>query len=296
MSKSIIFKGIGGFYYVMHNNVMYECKARGKFKNQQVTPLVGDYVKISILDEEKALGMIEEIHDRKSVLLRPNVANVDQAIIVFSIKDPAPNEILLDKMLVLAENAGLEIVLCFNKGDLDETLDFEAFVKRYEGTGYKLIKTCATTGEGVDTLIDTLKDKISVFSGPSGVGKSSLLNAIEEGFSLQVGELSMKIKRGKHTTRHSELFKLKSGGIVVDTPGFTSLSMHEVESEDLKSYFPEFQKPSNECRFDNCLHINEPQCGVKKAVDNQVLSKERYASYLYIYNEMLLQKGKGKKW
>ena len=296
MDYGIIFKGIGGFYYVKFNDAIYECKARGKFKNQKVTPLVGDYVHISIQDEEKKLGMIEEILERKTELLRPTVANVNQAIIVFSIKNPLPNIILLDKMLVLAEPSALNIVICFNKADLDVDFDYEKYEAIYSRIGYPVLKTCAIEGEGIDELSYYLKDKITVFSGPSGVGKSSLLNAVHEGFTLQTGEISEKIKRGKHTTRHSELLELKNGGIVVDTPGFTSLSMHEIEAEDLKEYFPEFRMMDDQCKFDNCMHINEPDCIVKAAVEDNRISKDRYEAYLYILKEISEHRRKQKKW
>lgn len=296
MDYGIIFKGIGGFYYVKFNDSIYECKARGKFKNQKVTPLVGDYVHISIQDEEKKLGMIEEILERKTELLRPTVANVNQAIIVFSIKNPLPNIILLDKMLVLAEQSALNIVICFNKADLDVDFDYEKYEAIYSRIGYPVLKTCAIEGEGIDELSYYLKDKITVFSGPSGVGKSSLLNAVHEGFTLQTGEISEKIKRGKHTTRHSELLELKNGGIVVDTPGFTSLSMHEIEAEDLKEYFPEFRMMDEQCKFDNCMHINEPDCIVKTAVEDNRISKDRYEAYLYILKEISEHRRKQKKW
>ncbi len=296
MNYGIIFKGIGGFYYVKFNDSIYECKARGKFKNQKVTPLVGDYVHISIQDEEKKLGMIEEILERKTELLRPTVANVNQAIIVFSIKNPLPNIVLLDKMLVLAEQSALNIVICFNKADLDVDFDYEKYEEIYHRIGYPVLKTCALKGEGIDALSYYLKDKITVFSGPSGVGKSSLLNAVHEGFTLQTGEISEKIKRGKHTTRHSELLELKNGGIVVDTPGFTSLSMHEVEAEDLKEYFPEFRMMDEQCKFDNCMHINEPGCVVKAAVSDNRISKDRYEAYLYILKEINEHRRKQKKW
>lgn len=293
--RGIIFKGIGGFYYVKHDGVLYECKARGKFKNDKVVPMVGDYVTISVYDQSKYLGVIEEIHERKNALIRPVVANVDQAIVVFSIKNPLPNVTLLDKMLVLAENAGLEIVICFNKADLDATLDFDHYKSIYESAGYKVVKTCALTREGVDDLLALMKDKINVFSGPSGVGKSSLLNAIED-YAVETGTLSEKIQRGKHTTRHSELFEIKNGGIIVDTPGFTSLSVAEIEPENLSALFPEFREPMKQCRFDNCLHQNEPDCEVKKGIDAGNINKGRYDAYLYIYKEIVEQRRKLRKW
>lgn len=295
MAKGIIFKGIGGFYYVMQSGVLYECKARGKFKNDKIVPMVGDYVTISIYDEEKRLGVVEEIHARKNALIRPAVANVDQAIVVFSIKNPMPNITLLDKMIVLAEHSGLDVIICFNKSDLDVNFDFEMYKKIYSGAGYQVVSTCALSKEGVDDLLELLKGKINVFSGPSGVGKSSLLNAIED-YSVEVGALSEKIKRGKHTTRHSELFELTNGGIIVDTPGFTSLSVAEIEEDQLHEYFPDLKRYAASCRFDNCLHQNEPDCAVKAAVEAGELPKIRYEAYLYIYKEIEEQRRKLRKW
>ena len=295
MAKGIIFKGIGGFYYVMCDSVLYECKARGKFKNDKIVPMVGDYVTISIYDEVKKLGVIEEIHERKNALIRPAVANVDQAIVVFSIKNPMPNITLLDKMIVLAEHSGLEVIVCFNKSDLDANFDFDMYRKIYSGAGYQVVSTCALSKEGVDDLLALLKGKINVFSGPSGVGKSSLLNAIEN-YSVEVGALSEKIKRGKHTTRHSELFELTNGGIIVHTPGFTSLSVAEIEEDHLHEYFPDLKRYAEACRFDNCLHQNEPGCAVKAAVESMELPKIRYEAYLYIYKEIEEQRRKLRKW
>lgn len=295
MNRGIIFKGIGGFYYVKCDGVLFECKARGKFKNDKVVPMVGDYVSISIYDMDNKLGIIEEIHERKNALIRPTVANVDQAIVVFSIKDPMPNITLLDKMIVLAEHSGLEVIICFNKSDLDLRFDFETYKAIYQGAGYKVVSTCALNKEGVDDLLNLLKDKINVFSGPSGVGKSSLLNAIED-YAVEVGALSEKIKRGKHTTRHSELFEITNGGIIVDTPGFTSLSVSEIEEDQLHEYFPDLKRYSSECRFDNCLHQNEPECAVKAAVESGTLPKVRYEAYLYIYKEIQEQRRKLRKW
>lgn len=295
MSYGIIFKGIGGFYYVKRDGILYECKARGKFKNDKIIPMVGDYVTISVHDAEKKLGMIEEIHERRNSLIRPVVANVDQAVVVFSIKDPMPNMTLLDKMIVLAEHSALDVVVCFNKADLDVNFDFDAYKKIYEAAGYKVLKTCALSKAGVDELIETLAGKINVFSGPSGAGKSSLLNAIAD-YAVETGEVSAKIKRGKHTTRHSELFEIINGGIIVDTPGFTSLSVSEVDPEDLPDYFPEFKKYAEHCRFDNCLHQNEPGCEVKKALNEDLINKQRYDAYIYIYNEIVEQRRRLNKW
>ena len=296
MLKGIIYKGIGGFYYVQTADALYECKARGKFKNEKQTPLVGDHVHIMVVDEAEKIGVIEEILPRKTELLRPNVSNVDQAIIVFALKNPEPNMILLDKMILLAENSDLDVVLVLNKCDLDDSQMLEKIQGIYNAAGYLIIPTSTKSERGIDDLRDVLKDKISVFSGPSGVGKSSLLNTIENGFRLQTGDLSHKIKRGKHTTRHSELMGLKSGGIVVDTPGFTSLSLHEIPIEKLPMLFPEFEVFSDQCQFDNCVHLNEPNCAIKNAVLNGELHKSRYEAYQYIYHEIEMLGRKNKKW
>ena len=295
MSHGIIFKGIGGFYYVKYEGTMYECKARGKFKNDKIIPMVGDYVTISVHDADKKLGMIEEIHERKNSLIRPVVANVDQAVVVFSIKNPMPNITLLDKMIVLAEHSALDVIVCFNKSDLDVNFDFETYQKIYEAAGYRVLKTCALSEDGINELLETLAGKINVFSGPSGVGKSSLLNAISD-YAVETGELSEKIKRGKHTTRHSELFEISNGGIIVDTPGFTNLSVSEVDPEDLPDYFPEFKRFAELCRFDNCLHQNEPGCEVKLALNEGKINKQRYDAYIYIYNEIVEQRRRTNKW
>lgn len=296
MIQGFIIKGIGGFYYIKTDNGTYECRARGKFKNQNLTPLVGDKVMMSIVDPAEMKGVVEEILPRSTELLRPSVSNVNQAIIVFSIKNPMPNMMLLDKMIILAEHSGLKVIICFNKSDLDTTYDFDQISSNYRAAGYTTLKTCALTGEGVETLNQMLAGNISVFSGPSGVGKSSLLNAIESEFTLKTGDISEKIKRGKHTTRHSELLELENGGWVVDTPGFTSLSTSEIDPEDLRELFPDFGLYAEKCRFDNCLHLNEPGCVVKEAVDENKLAKERYESYVYLYNEIVDQRRKQRKW
>jgi ribosome biogenesis GTPase len=296
MIKGIINKGIGGFYYVETEEKLYVCRARGKIKNEQITPLVGDRVEISVVDFDADEGIIEKVLPRKTELLRPNVSNVDQAIIVFAIKNPEPNIMLLDKMILLAENSGLDIVICFNKCDLDDEDKFNNLSRIYKAAGYTILKTSTKNVQGIEALKEVLKDKISVFSGPSGVGKSTLLNTIEEGLKLQTGEISKKIKRGKHTTRHSELLLLKSGGYVVDTPGFTSLSLHEIPIEHLPGLFPEFEEASENCQFDNCKHLNEPKCGVKKALEAGAISRERYEAYTYIHNELEVLERKNKKW
>jgi ribosome biogenesis GTPase len=286
MLKGQIVKGISGFYYVDTENGLYECKARGILRKDKITPLVGDRVKINILDEVEKKGIVEEIEDRDSELIRPPIANVDKALIVFAIKNPNLNLSLLDRFLVLSEREGLETVIVFTKIDLDSEKSLKSIKNVYERCGYNVIPVSNVDNLNVDKVKDELKDSITVFAGPSGVGKSSLLNEIDEDFKLQTGEVSNKIKRGKHTTRHAELFKLEFGGMVADTPGFSSLSVDDIEEDELKDYFIEFGEYGN-CKFGNkCIHENEPKCGVKEAVENGDISKERYDSYLQLLGEI----------
>ena len=286
MLKGQIVKGISGFYYVDTENGLYECKARGILRKDKITPLVGDRVKMNILDEVEKKGIVEEIEDRDSELIRPPIANVDKALIVFAIKNPNLNLSLLDRFLVLSEREGLETVIVFTKIDLDSEKSLKSIKNVYERCGYNVIPVSNVENLNVDKVKDELKDSITVFAGPSGVGKSSLLNEIDEDFKLQTGEVSNKIKRGKHTTRHAELFKLEFGGMVADTPGFSSLSVDDIGEDELKDYFIEFGEYGN-CKFGNkCIHENEPKCGVKEAVGDGDISKERYDSYLQLLGEI----------
>lgn len=288
MVEGIIVKGIAGFYYVRTADGIYECKARGIFKKNKITPLVGDKVKINILSEEPKEGWIEEIQERAVELFRPAVANVDQAVIVFALKSPDPHLNLLDKILLLGEYAGLELTICFNKADLMKgDADYERYKAIYELAGYNVIMTSTKTGEGIETVRNLLKDKISVFAGPSGVGKSSMLNVIQPGLQLKTGEVSEKIKRGKHTTRHTELIELEFGGWVVDTPGFTSLDLDFIDMAELADLFQEFREFEGHCRFNDCMHVNEPDCAVKAAIESGHIHQNRYDSYLYFYNGLI---------
>lgn len=293
--NGIILKGIAGFYYVKTDSGVYECKARGKIKNKKITPLVGDNVKMNIEDEVTMKGVIEEILPRRNELLRPTVANVDQAIIVFAIHNPEPSMNLIDKLTVLSEYSNLEILLVFNKLDLDNDHHFRELEKVYRTTGYKVIATSTYSEDGIDELKECLRGKISVFAGPSGVGKSSLLNDIQSGLTLQTGELSEKIKRGKHTTRHSELVELDIEGWVVDTPGFTSLNIDFIDEDELGELYPEFEDASESCKFANCLHLNEPGCKVLEAIEIGEISKERYETYVYFINQ-IKEARRYKKW
>lgn len=287
MIKGKIIKGIGGFYYVDTANGLYECRARGIFRKNKITPLVGDRVSINVVDEENKKGVVEEIEERDTELVRPPIANVDKALIVFAIKNPSPNLSLLDRFIVLAEKENLEIVIVFTKVDLDtdgELLDELKDI--YEASGYKVIPVSNKLKLNIDKIKEELKGNTVVFAGPSGVGKSSLLNEVDKNFELKTGEVSDKIKRGKHTTRHAELLKLECGGMVADTPGFSSLILDDIDESELKEYFIEFDK-YDECRFGSrCIHENEPSCAVKEAVENREISKKRYESYIQLLNEI----------
>lgn len=287
MLNGKIIKGIGGFYYVDTNVGIYECRARGIFRKNKITPLVGDRVSISVVDEENKKGVVEEIENRDTELVRPPIANVDKALIVFAIKNPSPNLSLLDRFIVLAEKENLEIVIVFTKVDLDTDGEIlEELKDIYETSGYKVIPVSNKVKLNIDKIKEELKESTVVFAGPSGVGKSSLLNEVDKNFELKTGEVSDKIKRGKHTTRHAELLKLECGGMVADTPGFSSLTLDDIDENELKEYFIEFEN-YDECRFGSrCIHENEPSCSVKEAVENGEISKKRYDSYIQLLNEI----------
>ena len=286
MIEGRIIKGIGGFYYIETEKGLYECRARGIFRKNKITPLVGDFVKISVVDEDNKKGVVEEIQERKTELVRPPIANVNKALIVFAVKNPTPHLSLLDRFIVLAERENLEIVIILTKIDLDDDNTFEKIKNIYEPCGYKVIGVSNLENKNIDKVKEELKDNTVVFAGPSGGGKSSLLNQIDSNFQLKTGDVSDKIKRGKHTTRHAELFELKFGGMVADTPGFSSLTLDDIEDIDLKDYFIEFED-YDDCKFGSrCIHQNEPNCAVKEAVENGEIPKERYESYIQLLNEI----------
>lgn len=280
-----IIKGIGGFYYVKVDGVIYECRARGTFRKDKITPQVGDVVEIRISPEDNS-GYVEKIFERKTDLLRPPVSNVDHAIIVFSIRTPDPNLWLLDRFLVLAEYNNLSTTICLNKIDLASEHNLEFINKAYEKAGYIVLNTSTKTGEGIDQVKEILKDRITVFAGPSGVGKSTLLNMVQPNLELKTGEISEKTKRGKHTTRHTELLELDTGGLVVDTPGFSSLDIDFINQEELQKFFKEIYDKSDECKFNGCKHDKEPKCAVKEAVENGDISESRYENYLKFLEEL----------
>ena len=282
MINGKIIKGIGGFYYVDTENGLYECRARGIFRKNKITPLVGDRVSISVVDEENKKGVVEEIEERDTELVRPPIANVDKALIVFAIKNPAPNLSLLDRFIVLAEKENLEIVIVFTKVDLDANGELlEELKSIYEVSGYKVIPVSNKLKLNIDKIKEELKENTVVFAGPSGVGKSSLLNEVDKNFELKTGEVSDKIKRGKHTTRHAELLKLECGGMVADTPGFSSLEL-TIPKKEIKKYYYDFNKP---CKYRSCLHIKEDGCSIIEEVNKGKIPEWRYQNYLKFMEE-----------
>lgn len=291
MIKGKIIKGIAGFYYVKANDTIYECSARGRFRNQEVSLLIGDDVEIEIEHKESLRGTyktasIEKVLPRRNKMVRPPVANVDQAIIVFSVNYPKPNLDLLDRLLILVQEQEIEACICINKVDTDEDEAYRRIEKIYEQVGYTVIPTSATKHRGLDLLNERLKDKTSFFVGNSGVGKSTLLNAVQPSLGLETGALSDKINRGKHTTRHVELMPLEMGGYVLDTPGFSSVSLEHLEAEDLKNYYKEFYDYEGTCKFTGCSHIHEPRCGVKEAVEKGIIHPQRYDGYVATYKQL----------
>ena len=282
--NGIIVKAIGGIYYVEASDGIYECKARGSFRNEKKKPLVGDYVTISILDEEKKTGSLDQIGERKNELIRPLVANVDQAIVIFAIKSPAPNFMLLDTFLARMELAGIDSIICFNKIDLDVDGSLQKEINEIYEPLYPVIFASTKTGEGVDVLKGYLQKKCSTVAGPSGVGKSSLINMLQARTQMETGGISQKTERGRHTTRHSELIEVEKDTYILDTPGFTSLRMDDFEKEEIEEGFREILRYKN-CRFAGCSHIHEPDCGVREAFLNGKISKSRYDSYVKMYEE-----------
>ena len=288
-----IVKGIAGFYYVhIENAGVYECKARGVFRKDNRKPLVGDDVEMEILDEASKKGNIMELLPRKSELIRPAVANVDQALIIFSITRPAPSLNLLDRFLVMMQRQDLPCIVCFNKQDIATEEEKAELKDTYEKCGCQVLFVSARRKEGLAELKEVLHRKTTTVAGPSGVGKSSLINELQGGTVMETGSISEKIERGKHTTRHSELLFLGEGTYIMDTPGFSSLSLFDMEKEDLSECYPEFTEYVENCRFRGCAHISEPVCGVKQALEAGKISKIRYENYTLLYEEL---KNK-KKW
>ncbi|MHB1125985.1 MAG: ribosome small subunit-dependent GTPase A [Bacillota bacterium] len=285
MPVGIILRGYSGFYYVKTAEGVWECSLRGRLRLERQNFLVGDRVKVEHVGPGK--GVIEGVLPRETVLLRPPVANVQQVIVVVALSNPDPDLCLLDRLLVLGEAAGIQPVICFNKKDLISQAQQEELEGLYRGIGYPTVSTSAKTEDRLDELKDILRDKVSVFAGPSGVGKSSLLNAIKPDWALKTGEVSVKIARGRHTTRFVSLLEVEGGGLVADSPGFSRLNMPEIRREELADLFPEMFTLRHLCRFTSCLHNGEPDCAIKKAVDERLIDQRRYKHYLDFLQEVI---------
>ena len=282
-----IVKGIAGFYYVhVVESGVYECKAKGIFRKEKIKPLVGDNVRIEILEEEEKTGNIVDILPRSNELIRPAAANIDQALVVFSVLKPAPHFNLLDRFLVMMESKGLPVVLCFNKTDIADEPQVDMLRAVYEGCGYPLLFVSARDGQDIGRVKHLLKGKTTAVAGPSGVGKSTLINALNPEAQMETGAISQKIERGRHTTRHSELFPVGEDSYIMDTPGFSSLYVNDFEKEELKYYFPEFAEYEGSCRFHGCDHVHEPGCLVKQAVEEGKIHHIRYEDYTEMYEEL----------
>ena len=282
-----IIKGIAGFYYVhVVESGVYECKAKGIFRKEKIKPLVGDNVEIDVINESEKTGNITEILPRKNELIRPAVANIDQALIVFAVTSPKPHLNLLDRFLIMMESKSIPVTLCFNKKDLADEKEWEMLKEIYEACGYPVIFTSAAKEENIDQVRKILEGKTTALAGPSGVGKSSLINLLDPDANMETGEISRKIERGRHTTRHSELFSIGGETYIMDTPGFGSLYVNDFEKEDLKDYFREFRPYEGSCRFQGCSHIHEPGCEVKEALSEGFIPKSRYENYLEMYREL----------
>ncbi len=287
-----IIKGIAGFYYVHvpMTGMIYECKAKGIFRNQKIKPLVGDDVVIDTEEQPAGNGMITRILPRKNELIRPAVANVDQAMVIFAAAEPDPNLNLLDRFLIMMQKQQVKTIVCFNKMDIVTEGEIALLRDTYRLCGYEVVFTSMLQKEGISMLYEKMKGKTTVLAGPSGVGKSTFINLIQPGANMETGNISEKIKRGKHTTRHSELIYVEEGTYLMDTPGFSSLYIDEIEKEELKDYFVEFHEYETECRFIGCNHLNEPGCAVKEALKEHRISRLRYENYVTLYEELKNQK------
>lgn len=284
--KGRIIKGIGGFYYVYTSAGLYTCKAKGVFRKDGKKPLVGDYVEMAEVPNEIMVGNIDDILPRSNSLIRPNVANIDQALIIFALKNPEPNFITLDKMILQYKMQGIPVILCFNKEDLVDGDFCKSIQEDYQNCSCEIFVTNTISNEGIDKLKEALDGKTTAVAGPSGAGKSSIVNCLKEGLVMETGEISLKLARGKHTTRHSEIIPLSDDTFIMDTPGFSSFEITGIEANELADYYDEFQDFES-CRFIPCSHTHEPDCAVKRAVEDKKISEKRYANYVYLYEELL---------
>ena len=288
-----ITKGIAGFYYVYVPEMgMFECKAKGIFRKDNMKPLVGDDVLIQIISAEEMKGNICEILPRKSSLIRPAVANIDQAMIIFALRKPDVNLNLLDRFLIQMEQQDLKTIICFNKADLEdqEGPSSQKLAEIYSKAGYDTLVISAKEDDSIDQVLHLLKGKTTTVAGPSGVGKSTLINRLQPDLQMETGSISQKIERGKHTTRHSQLIPICEETYILDTPGFSSLSIFDMEKEELEGYYEEFRSLTGGCKFTGCSHIHEPICGVKEGLKTGQVSLERYENYKLLYAELAQKK------
>ncbi len=292
--KGKIIRGVGGFYTVhAQNTVIYECRAKGIFRKENIKPLVGDDVEFSILDEKEKTGNVDALLPRKNELSRPAAANVDQAMVVFSLTSPSPNLGLLDRFLIMMGQQNIPVIICFNKTDLAGDHKERELEEIYRDCGCPLCFSSVKKGTGLSKIRSLLEGKTTVLAGPSGVGKSSLTNAFFPGEVMETGELSKKVSRGKNTTRHTRLLVLppikesgSASSYLLDTPGFSSLYLEDIMVEELKEYYPEFTPYAQNCRFSTCMHLKEPGCAVKDAVDKGQIHPKRYESYTALAAEL----------
>ncbi|MGF6375453.1 ribosome biogenesis GTPase [Clostridiales Family XIII bacterium PM5-7] len=281
--EGLIIKGIGGFYYVKTADNIIQAKGRGIFKNEGITLAVGDIVDVELLDDGD--GVINAIAPRKNHFIRPPIANIDAFVVVFSIMRPKPNYSVIDKFLIVAEQHGIEPIICLNKCDLGSKEEREEIEAIYKNV-YPIVHTSTKTGEGIDQLLELIQHKKVALAGPSGVGKSTITNLIIPEAHMETGQVSRKTDRGRHTTRHVEIFEAAGGGMVFDTPGFTSFDILEAEEDELADFYPEIARYKGSCKFDNCRHMKEPECKVRDAVENGLISRVRYNSYLANMEEL----------
>ena len=286
MLEGRILKGIGGFYYVHTDEGVYQCRAKGLFRKKSMKPLAGDMCHIELTNTEDVEGNVVDIMDRKNELIRPPVANIDQALIVFAFHSPEPAWGLLDRFLIMIERNGISSVICINKDDLASGDESDAIRGIYESAGYKVLVTSVREERGLDKVREVLKGKVTSLAGPSGVGKSSLINALTGQDLMETGDLSLKLGRGKQTTRHTELISLDNDTFIFDSPGFSAMDLPDMESHELAGLFPEMREYIGTCYYSDCTHIHEPECGVKEAVGNGLIAKVRYDSYADIYKEI----------
>ena len=286
-----ILKGIGGFYYVHgEDGKVYACRAKGIFRKEKIKPLVGDNVEIKVLDPQDMEGSLVKILPRKNQLYRPAAANVDQALVIFAAASPKPNLNLLDRFLVAMEQQDIPVIICINKADLAEGVELERIGDIYRDCGSRVLFLSVVQNQGMDQIRPLLAGKTTIVAGPSGVGKSSLTNLLQSGVQMEVGEVSRKIDRGRHTTRHTQLITIGENTYFLDTPGFSSLYLSGIEYQQAKEYFHEFSPYEGTCRFQGCLHLQEPDCMVKQAVQEGKIHSSRYESYVMIAEELKEQK------